>query len=139
MGTAIAVARAVTIIVDRKKGRMPNVGGSETGYHLVPKKNCQGGEYLNIGNPSLARMAIIPSSTTTVESPARKSAASITFSPKRNRRFRSIAEAAVVLWMRSATVLLVDNYLLLLQWNVAYFCHLFLSFVRETVIDECFD
>jgi hypothetical protein len=44
MGTAAAVAIKVIIKVDTKKGRIPKVGGSETGYHLVPNKNSHGGE-----------------------------------------------------------------------------------------------
>jgi hypothetical protein len=93
----MAVATMVTQSVATKKGMMPKVGGSETGYHLVPKKNSQGGVYQKAGKPSFSRRAITPSRTIMVSMPARKIQPSMNFSPKRHRRLRlSVSPPAVV-------------------------------------------
>jgi hypothetical protein len=99
MGTDIIVAIKVIISVDTKKGKIPKVGGSDNGYHLVPNKNSQGLVKVKTGNPSLSRMVMMPSSITIDSIPARKIQLSMTLSPSRSRRFRFIfcTWAAVVI------------------------------------------
>src|SRR4030042_6357335 len=96
MGTAAAVAIKVIISVDTKKGNTPKVGGSETGYHLVPNRNCHGEEWANIGSPSLMRTAMMPTRTIMANSPARNIHPSMNLSPNRSRRLRlsPVLEAA---------------------------------------------
>ena len=91
----MAVATRVTQSVATKKDVMPKVGGSETGYHFVPKRNSQGEVYQKAGKPSFSRRATIPSRTTMVSIPARKIQLSISFSPKRYRRRASLGSAVV--------------------------------------------
>ena len=89
----MAVATKVTQRVATKKGMMPKVGGSETGYHCVPKKNSHGGVYPKAGSPSLSRRTMMPSRITIVSMPARKIQPSMNFSPRRHRRLRLSASS----------------------------------------------
>ncbi len=94
MGTATAVEITVIIKVDIMNGAMPNVGGSDMGYHLVPNRNSQGGVSAKIGSPSFSKMKIIPSRTTIASIPARNIQPSMILSPNRSRRFSPGFEAA---------------------------------------------
>ena len=86
IGIAIAVDTRVIIIVDTKKGSMPKVGGSETGYHLVPEKNSHGGVWRKIGVPSRTKKKTIPKRITMASIPARRIQPSINLSLRRHHR-----------------------------------------------------
>ena len=54
-GMEMRIAPAVTRREPRIRGRMPNRGGSETGYQFSPKRNCHGEVYLRTDSPSRSR------------------------------------------------------------------------------------
>ena len=95
IGTAIAVATAVIISVATKKGIMPKVGGSETGYHLVPKKNSRGEVCRKMGKPSRNKRMSTPNSTTIAKRPLKKIQSSIDLSPNRRRCLRLVFRSAL--------------------------------------------
>jgi len=59
IGTDIIVAPTVTHKDPSIKGKIPNLGGSEIGYQLVPVRNSFTETNLKIDNPSLSRKTSI--------------------------------------------------------------------------------
>jgi len=68
-GTAKAAAKNVTVNDATINGNVPNFGGTDVGYQLVPNKNSFTLTLLNTGNPSLKRNIIIKNKKATETNP----------------------------------------------------------------------